>query len=167
MLLEKNANFMEYVSNFEFAWVKERKPYSNLNSNHVNGSLWSVQVWRRQKHITQETSYIRTQGVSFRNNQIMNWSTRTNSSVWPVPYACAHPTRVSKTLYCRGECKALLQVSFSALFGCFIQLLRGVICKRKDMETRLRCKSRKALEQEKTKRLQRLSVPIVQSMPDR
>ena len=43
MLLEQNANFMEYVSNFEFA-------------NYINGSLWLVQVCTRQKHITQETS---------------------------------------------------------------------------------------------------------------
>ena len=56
MLLEQNANFMEYVSNFEFACVKGRKPHSNLNSNYIKRSLWFVQVCMRQKHKTQKTS---------------------------------------------------------------------------------------------------------------
>ena len=56
MVLEQNANFMEYVSNFEFAWVKGRKPHFNLNSNYINRSLWLVQVCMRQKYKTQETS---------------------------------------------------------------------------------------------------------------
>ena len=78
--------------------------------------------------------------VSFESKtNYRHWSTRTNSAVWQVPYACAQPitlavaamdscfsligahqhvvskngrTRVSKTLYCRVECKRHLHRRF-------------------------------------------------------
>ena len=94
--MEQNANFMEYVSNFEFAWVKERKPHSNLHSNYINRSLWSVQVCMRQKHKTQETSLYLYPGCFILKQPNYELKYRyelrgLNSAVWQVPYACAHP----------------------------------------------------------------------------
>ena len=75
----------------EFAWVcKSAQTYVSKRDFHTNDAAAFYKLFRLGD-CWKKNRYSHTPLGLRKQHQIMHWSIRINSAVWPVPYACAQP----------------------------------------------------------------------------